>query len=293
MMSEKKQNINLYKQLADRQDETNRQLENEVVMLRQQQSIHVNAMTPEDMEILKQEQEELERMEHELKTTQMNKFKEYKNTQFEEPQYANTHNILGKQAYAENQIPANNQMFHQEEMYQQDQFGQQRLNNNVLTSNSNRFDEMNEMVNPVESRVIHQQNHNVFSRGPQSFQNSQKSMGNPRQNPLQTNASPYGGYNQSQGGYARPPPSSGFNRPPQQNYNNQPQFHSRMQHGSYRAPSNNYSQRQPNPMRNPLQQRPMQGGMRPGSNRMHRPNSNRGGARNMRSPKNNPLMRRV
>ena len=303
-MNEKKQNINLYKQLADRQDETNRQLENEVNQLRHQHSMHANAMRPEDLEVIQQEQHELEQLENELKQTQIDKFAEYQNTQFEEPEYAPTHNILGRQAFGNEQIPASNQGY-QEEGGFPDQF--EHPNQQVLASNSARFDEM---ANPIESRVInHQQpgnapDSNIFSRGPQSFQNSQKNMS--YQQPPQNKYPPQQSFQRN--------PNPAYSQPSQGPYNNQHQFHSRMQQGSYRTPSNNFQQRPPGPRGNPLQRvpgrnpqqnafrgpgpmqmqrgRPMPGGMRPGSNRMNQ-SSGRNNGRTMKSPKNNSLMRWV
>ena len=141
MMGEKKQNINLYKQLANRQDQANRQLEQELNDLKQQ-SMHINAMNPEDLEALRREEEELIHLENQLQNTKQNEFNEYKNMQWEQPGFQNQ-NILGKQ---QGMIPQTNPGY---EDYQNDNYG---------------YDDGSSL--PMESRVINQSQNegNVFSR---------------------------------------------------------------------------------------------------------------------------------
>lgn len=136
-MGEKKQNINLYKQLANRQDQANRQLEQELNELKQQ-SMHINAMNPEDLEAIQREQEELIYLENELQNRKQNEFMVYKNMQWEEPGFQNQ-NILGKQQG----MISNNQG------YQNENYG---------------YDDGSSL--PMESRVINQSQNqgNVFSR---------------------------------------------------------------------------------------------------------------------------------
>lgn len=171
MMGEKKQNINLYKQLANRQDEANRQLEEELNQLKQN-SMHANAMNPEDLEAIQREQEELMMLENELKNRKQDQFHKYQNMQWgEDPGYQMGQNILGREAQQNYMIPQTNQGYDQ-----QSEMG--GMNNDVMVNDSLRYDDGSAL--PMESRVINQDNNrhmnpNVFNQpANQSFRNNQE-----------------------------------------------------------------------------------------------------------------------
>lgn len=319
-MNEKKQNINLYKQLATRQDEANRMLEDEVNTMKQQ-SMAVHAVNPDELERIRQEEEELRMLENELKMAKVDRFQEYQQMHWEDSDQPPTQNILGREAYADHMIPQTQQQgpgFHQgnqgyqpgNESFQQVNESFQQVNqsyrqvnesyqqpfhhepSNVQMGNPNRYDDGSEIQNPIESRVINQQgpppgaSAQMFNRG------QNESFRSTGQHP----------------GQFHPPPQ---HQPPHMQpargpYNNQPNnFRSQ---NSFRNQQSGYPQRSPGQRPNPLQRIPNGGQMPPSRNFARNPQgppragnpgmqgsfrANRPNSRNARSQKFNPLMRRI
>ena len=265
MMNEKKQNINLYKQLANRQDEANRMLENELNVMKQQ-SMNINTVNPEELEAIRQEEEELKMMENELKMTKADRFQEYQQMHWEDNQEQPVQNILGREAYAHQMIPQTNQNPNYDQVNESYQQSFHQNPSNVHVNNSMRYDDGSQIQNPIESRVINQQglapgqNPNVFNRSQnESFRNMQ-------QQPGQYHDPEYGHPQQYQqsGRYQQPPQyqQTPQYRPPQnmhpsqRPYHNQPQYQGIRSQNSYRSQQSGYAQRPPSQRGNPLQRIP-------------------------------------
>ena len=81
-MEEKKQNINLYKQIVNQRDKENRHLTEQMEEFNRQSMMRSNFAKEEEVQRLNQEQEDLERLENQLRHKDTDDYREYEEIQW-------------------------------------------------------------------------------------------------------------------------------------------------------------------------------------------------------------------